>query len=97
MTFFQAIILGILQGLTEFLPVSSSGHLVLAQKFFGFRTPPIFFDALIHFATLLAIIFYLRKDLAEIIFNLGKKEYQNFVKTSSAKLLPDEMQLGSES
>jgi len=68
----QSILLGIVQGLTEFLPVSSSGHLVLFQKLLGFAEPPIFFDTLVHFATLLAVVFYLRKDIINILMNLKK-------------------------
>ncbi|HQK64028.1 MAG TPA: undecaprenyl-diphosphate phosphatase [Candidatus Staskawiczbacteria bacterium] len=68
----QSILLGIVQGLTEFLPVSSSGHLVLFQKLFGFQEAPIFFDTLVHFATLLAVVFYLRKEIWEILTNLKK-------------------------
>lgn len=74
MDIIQSLILGVIQGATEFLPVSSSGHLVLFQKIFGFKEPPIFFDTLIHTATLLAIIFYLRKEIWNIIFGLNKKE-----------------------
>jgi undecaprenyl-diphosphatase len=69
MTLIQALILGLLQGLTEFLPVSSSGHLVIAQHFFGFLTPPVFFDILLHLATALAIIIVLWRQL----FSLDKK------------------------
>jgi undecaprenyl-diphosphatase len=68
----QSILLGIVQGLTEFLPVSSSGHLVLFQKLFGFQEAPIFFDTLVHFATLLAVVFYLRKEIWQILTNLNK-------------------------
>ena len=48
MTFLEALLLGILQGLTEFLPVSSSGHLVLAQQFLGLKEPLVFFDVMLH-------------------------------------------------
>jgi len=72
MDIIQAIILGVAQGLTEFLPVSSSGHLVLLQKIFGINNPPIFFDTMVHGATLIAVVFYLRKDLMEILMNLKK-------------------------
>jgi undecaprenyl-diphosphatase len=68
----QSILLGIVQGLTEFLPVSISGHLVLFQKFFGFQEAPIFFDTLVHFATLLAVVFYLRKEIWGILINPKK-------------------------
>jgi len=56
MTLFQAVLLGLLQGLTEFLPVSSSGHLVIAQYYLGFTSPPVVFDVLVHVATALAVI-----------------------------------------
>jgi len=58
--------LSFLQGLTEFLPVSSSGHLVVLQKIFGFSHPPVLFDVLLHVGTLGAIIFYFRKELVSI-------------------------------
>ena len=58
MTIFQAIALAIVQGLTEFLPVSSSGHLILAQQVFKLSEPPIFFDVLLHFGTLGSIFVF---------------------------------------
>jgi len=67
---FQAVILGIVQALTEFLPVSSSGHLVLFQKLFHISEPPIFFDTLVHAGSLLAIIFYLRGELVKVTKNM---------------------------
>lgn len=66
MTVFQSIFLGILQGLTEFLPVSSSGHLVIFQKIFGFSEPPIAFDTIIHFGTFFALVFFFREDIKRI-------------------------------
>jgi len=65
MTYSQTIFLAIVQGLTEFLPVSSSGHLVIFQKLFGLE-PPVLFDTLIHVGTLGAILFYLRNQLLKI-------------------------------
>lgn len=56
MTFLEAILLGILQGLTEFLPISSSGHLVLAQTFLGLNEPLVFFDVMLHVGTLAAVL-----------------------------------------
>ncbi len=56
MSFLEAILLGILQGLTEFLPVSSSGHLVLAQHFLGQKEPLVFFDVMLHVGTLAAVL-----------------------------------------
>ena len=67
MTLLQGLILAVVQGLTEFLPVSSSGHLVIAQKLLGFATPPISFDILVHSATLLAIIWFLRSSLLKLL------------------------------
>jgi undecaprenyl-diphosphatase len=66
MTILQAVILGVVQGLTEFLPVSSSAHLVLVPYFLGWQIPQdqVFpFDVLVQVGTLLAIIIYFRKDL----------------------------------
>lgn len=63
MTSTQALFLGIVQGLTEFLPVSSSGHLVLFQSFLDISTPPLFFDVLVHVGTLLAVLIYFRHQL----------------------------------
>jgi undecaprenyl-diphosphatase len=48
MNILQSIFLGIIQGLTEFLPVSSSGHLVFFQSLLGLKEPPIFFDVMLH-------------------------------------------------
>ncbi len=79
MSLFEAIFLGVVQGITEFLPISSSGHLVLLRKFIRIDEPSIFFDTLIHFATLLAILFYLRKEVFDIIVNIGQKEKQKLV------------------
>jgi undecaprenyl-diphosphatase len=70
MTIFQAIILGIVQGLTEFLPISSSAHLVLLPYFTGWNFPQeqIFpFDVLVQWGTLLAVILYFRHDLIDIL------------------------------
>lgn len=75
----QSLVLGAIQGITEFLPVSSSGHLVLFQKIFGLKEAPIFFDTLIHFATLLAVVFYLKKEIFSIIKNIKQKENQKLV------------------
>lgn len=63
MTLIQAFILGVIQGLTEFLPISSSGHLVVAQQLFGFTEPPVFFDVVIHVATLLAVFIFFAHDI----------------------------------
>ena len=67
MNIFEAIILGIVQGLTEFLPVSSSGHLVLLQKVFEINQPGLFFDTMLHAGTLIAVFIVLWKDILELL------------------------------
>lgn len=63
----KAIILGIVQGLTEFLPVSSSGHLVLGKYFLGLQEQGIEFEVFVHFGTLLAVFTIFRKDIWNLI------------------------------
>ncbi len=64
MSILQSIILGVVQGLTEFLPISSTGHLILARSFFNIEnTNALAFDAILHLATATAVIVYFRKDL----------------------------------
>ncbi len=70
MTNFQAIILGVIQGLTEFLPVSSSGHLVLCQQFFGLKEEELFFDISVHMGTLVAVMIFFRKEIFAILTSL---------------------------
>lgn len=70
MTLAQATILGILQGLTEFLPVSSSGHLVIMQHYLGFIHPLLLFDIVLHAGTLAAVFLYFRKDIFGIVLSL---------------------------
>ncbi len=63
MPIFEAIVLGIVQGLTEFLPISSSGHLVLFQNLLGYTEPMIAFDIAVHWGTLLAVFIFFGKDI----------------------------------
>ncbi len=85
MTIFQSIILGFVQGITEFLPISSSGHLVLVPTLFGWQIPQeqIFpFDVLVQLGTLVAVIVYFWKDLWLIIVSfirgiLSKKPFES--------------------
>jgi undecaprenyl-diphosphatase len=67
MTVFQALVLGILQGLTEFLPISSSAHLSLTPWLFGWTDPGLAFDVALHFGTLVAVLWYFRKEWGELI------------------------------
>ncbi len=66
MSIFQSIILGVLQGIAEFLPISSSGHLKVAQELFGLSEVPLLFDVMLHLATLAAVILYFRKKIARL-------------------------------
>ena len=67
MLLWQALVLGIVQGFTEFLPISSSGHLVLFQKLFGMKEPMLAFDVALHGATLLVVIVYFWKDVWDVL------------------------------
>jgi len=62
-----SIFLGVVQGLTEFLPISSSGHLVLFQNILGFKEPQLMFDIVLHLGSLLAVCIFFRFDLKEMI------------------------------
>ncbi|HOY85231.1 MAG: undecaprenyl-diphosphate phosphatase [Candidatus Cloacimonetes bacterium] len=71
MSFFSAVLLGILQGLTEFLPVSSSGHLVLAQHFFGIESGgDALFEVFLHLGTLLAVLAFFRRRVWVLLVSL---------------------------
>ena len=66
MEIIQSIILGIVQGITEFLPISSSGHLILIPHIFGWEDQGLAFDVALHWGTLFAVLIYFRKDWMEI-------------------------------
>ena len=72
MTGTQSILLGALQGLAEFLPVSSSGHLVLTRQIMGIGPIPPLFDVILHLATLLVIILVFRKTVGHLLVVLGR-------------------------
>ena len=72
------ISLGLIQGITEFIPVSSSGHLVIAQNLFGIKEPQIFFNVVLHLGTLFAVVAYFRKDLINIIRSIFKPKSESF-------------------
>ena len=67
MSILEAIVLGAVQGITEFLPVSSSGHLVLLQRILGISEPTLFFDTMLHVGTLAAVFIVLWKDIWAIL------------------------------
>ena len=73
----QAILLGLIQGLTEFLPISSSAHLILLSEISGWEDQGHAFDVALHFGTLLAVLFYFKNDL----FNMFARS--NFQSTNS--------------
>jgi len=88
MTLLQSILLGIVQGLTEFLPISSSGHLVLIPALFGWKIPPdiaFVFDVLVQDATLVAVVIYFWKDLVGLLrgFFRGLARRQPFAEPES--------------
>ena len=67
MTYLMSAVLGFVQGVAEFLPISSSGHLTLLQHFFGMAEPDNLFNVLLHFATLIAVCIYYFQDVLEMI------------------------------
>ena len=67
MTFWMALVLGVVQGIAEFLPISSSGHLSLLQHFFGMEEPDNLYNILLHFATLAAVCVVYWRDIEEMI------------------------------
>jgi len=71
----DSILLGILQGITEFLPVSSSGHLILLQDFLlGENKPPVAYDILLHIASLLAVILFFKNKILQLLKGVKDKE-----------------------
>ena len=65
----QIIVLGLIQGITEFLPISSSAHLILVSEFFNWKDQGMNHDIAVHFGTLGAVIFYLRKNIMSLIWH----------------------------
>ncbi|MBQ7222143.1 MAG: undecaprenyl-diphosphate phosphatase [Bacteroidales bacterium] len=76
----EAILLGILQGLTEFLPVSSSGHLVIAKELFGIETGNLSFEIVVHAATVLSVIVCFWKEILDLLSGLFKFKYNDQTK-----------------
>ena len=76
MSIVESIILGAIQGLTEFLPVSSSGHLVLAQKLLGVTLPGVSFEVIVHLGTLLSVIVYFRHRVWRLLQSIYRPELQ---------------------
>ncbi len=82
---FQAIILSIIQGISEWFPISSSGHLALMQEFFGFQN--LSFDVFLHFASIFAVIFIFWKDILRLL-NLKNKENLKYILYILVAIIP---------
>ncbi len=74
MSYLEAVVLGVIQGLTEFLPVSSSGHLVLAQSLMGVELPGVLFEVVVHLATLCAVCWVYRLRLSQLAHGLIRRD-----------------------
>jgi undecaprenyl-diphosphatase len=74
MTYWQGVVLGIVQGLTEFLPISSSGHLVVAEAAVGIRTPGVVVEVVLHVGTLLAVLVVYRRRVTELLVGLFRAD-----------------------
>lgn len=74
MSLLEAALLGVVQGLTEFLPVSSSGHLVLAQSLLGVDMPGVVFETVVHVATLAAVLWVYRARVLELVRGVASRE-----------------------
>ena len=70
MNFFEGIFLGVLQGVSEFLPVSSSGHLLIARNLLGLGDVPVLFDIILHMATLIVVVVMFRKKIIQLLKSL---------------------------
>jgi len=79
----QAIILGFIQGLTEWLPISSTGHLRIAENLLGLAVP-LLFDVALHVGTLAVILIFFRRDIKKILAAVAKRDF----KTENGKLVP---------
>ncbi len=84
MNYFDSVILGIIQGITEFLPVSSSGHLAVMKYFLGLKDVPVLFDVMLHVATLIVVIAMFWRRIVGIVVSLwfwitGKKREEDSI------------------
>lgn len=86
MDWFQAVILAVIQGLTEFLPVSSSAHLILPSQLLGWPDQGLAFDVAVHLGTLIAVVTYFRQDIGQVISGL--------LETTKTRQMNTDAQLG---
>jgi undecaprenyl-diphosphatase len=95
---FQALVLGIIQGITELLPISSSAHLILAPKLFGWTEHSLVFDTTLHLGTACALLVYFRKEIVTVIKGLFSDLFQqglNFGEYSQSGWLGIKILMGS--
>ena len=91
MNWFEAIVLGLVQGLTEFLPVSSSGHLTIAKELFGIESSNLSFEVMVHAATVCSTIVAFRKqiwDLLKGFFNLQMNPQKEYIFKIAVSMIP---------
>lgn len=90
MELLQALLLGIIEGLTEFLPISSTGHLIIAQEYIGFKDKAKVFTVVIQSGAILAVIWYYRKDLVKKIKNFfrGQPLATRFFRNVAIAVIP---------
>ena len=81
MTVFQAFVLGVVQGLSEFLPISSSAHLLLTRYLLGWAEPGVAFDVALHIGTLVAVLWYFRREWLEMLLAVGRLIRQRGART----------------
>ncbi len=78
MTIFEAILLGIIQGLTEFLPISSSGHLVIGQKMLGISVAGNVFEIVVHLGTLVSVLIVFWNDIWQLLTSFKSESTRNY-------------------
>lgn len=76
MSIIEAVVLGLVQGLTEFIPVSSSGHLIAGHELFGTTESTLVFDVALHIGTLVALIIFFWRDILDLVKNAISKNHQ---------------------
>lgn len=84
----KVVLLAVIQGLTEFFPVSSSGHLLLLQKLLGFTTLPLVYDIFFHVGTLLAVAAFFFRDIRELALRFYRRENLRLLLLLAAATLP---------
>ncbi|MBC8213152.1 MAG: undecaprenyl-diphosphatase UppP [Candidatus Marinimicrobia bacterium] len=90
MSWLDSLILGILQGISEFLPISSSGHLVLGKYFLGIQSPGAVLEVILHLGTLVAILIYYRKEILDLVLGIirNQKSEKNYTITIVIATIP---------